>query len=57
VPKLQEKGIALEIIGDIWLLPLDIRNILFDAVDATKDGKKMTCILALGYSGQDEIVR
>ncbi len=57
VPKLQKKSITLEIIGDIWLLPLDIRNILLDAVDATKDGKKMTFILALGYSGQDEIVR
>lgn len=57
IPKLQRNSIAVEIIGDIWLLPLDIRNILFEAVDATKNGKKMTCILALGYGGQDEIVR
>lgn len=61
IPKLVEKlithSIALEIIGDLWLIPSDIRTLLLDAIDRTRDGKKMTAIFAIGYSGQDEIVR
>lgn len=61
IPKLVEKlitnSIALEIIGDLWLIPSDVRTLLLDAMDRTRDGKKMTAIFAIGYSGQDEIVR
>lgn len=61
LPKLvltmQEKSIAFQIVGDFWILPEDIRAILFDAIEATKSGTAMTFILALGYGGQDEIVR
>ena len=61
IPKLVEKliknSICLDIIGDLWLVPPDIRSLLLDAIDQTKDGAKMTCIFAIAYSGQDEIIR
>ncbi len=51
------RGIRFEIVGDRDLLPSDLRQRLDEAVEATKWGTAMTCIFALGYSGQDEIVR
>ena len=33
--KLLEQRIALEIVGDLWLLPSDIREMLIDLIDAT----------------------
>ncbi len=41
----------------MWLLPVDIREILLDGVDSTSSGNAMTFILAIAYGGQDEIVR
>ena len=57
IKKLIEKSIRFELIGDMWLLPPDVRTILLDAIDQTKDGTQMTCVFAIGYSGQDEIIR
>jgi undecaprenyl diphosphate synthase len=57
IPKLQKAGIRMEIIGDLWLVPSSVRTILLDAIEATKSGDKMTFILAIAYSGQDEIIR
>lgn len=61
IPKLVEKlitnSIRLDIVGDLWLVPPDIRTLLLDAIDQTKDGTRMTCIFAIAYSGQDEIIR
>jgi undecaprenyl diphosphate synthase len=57
IPKLQKAGIRMEIIGDLWLVSPAVRTILLDAIEATKAGDKMTFILAVAYSGQDEIVR
>lgn len=57
VDKLIKNSIRLDIIGDLWLVPPDIRSLLLDAIDQTKDGAKMTCIFAIAYSGQDEIIR
>jgi undecaprenyl diphosphate synthase len=61
VPKLvtsmKEKSIKFETIGDLWLLPDDVRNLLFEATESTKEGTAMTFILAFAYGGQDEIVR
>lgn len=61
-PKLVEKfihaHIALEVVWDLWLLPSDTRMALIHAMEQTQNPTpKMTVILALGYSGQDEIVR
>ncbi len=52
-----EKEICIEFIGDIWLLPADIRTSLIDAQEKTTKNTRMTIILALAYSGQDEIIR
>jgi len=61
IPKLiklcQQESIRFQTVGDIWLLPTDIRTLLHGAIDATSAGTVMTIILALWYSGQDEIVR
>ncbi len=61
MPKLVElckkESIRFQTVGDLWLLPADVRTLLLDAIDATSTGTKMTFILALWYSGQDEIVR
>ena len=57
VKKFLEKGIRLEVIGDISLIPEDVRKVLTDSIEITKEGLAMTFVLAFGYSGQDEIVR
>lgn len=61
IPKLVEKliksSVRLDIVGDLWLVPTDIRTLLIDAMEQTKDGIKMTCVFAIAYSGQDEIIR
>lgn len=61
IPKLTQKliknNIRLEIIGDLWLIPASVRTVLFEAMKSTESGNKMTMVLAIGYSGQDEIVR
>ena len=61
IPKLVEKliknSIRLDIVGDLWLVPADIRTLLLDAIEQTKEWKNMTCIFAIGHSGQDEIIR
>lgn len=55
--KLQKAGIRFEWIGNPASLPDDIREILENARRETESCKKMTFILAIAYSGQDEIVR
>lgn len=57
VKRFLEKSIRFEIVGDISLIPDDVRKVITDAIDVTKAGTAMTFVLAFGYSGQDEIVR
>lgn len=57
IPKLQKAGIRMEIIGDLWLVPPSVRTVLLEGIEATKDGDQMAFILAIAYSGQDEIIR
>lgn len=52
-----KKNISIQFVGDIWLLPVDIRISLMEAQEKTAQNTKMTIILALAYSGQDEIIR
>jgi ditrans,polycis-polyprenyl diphosphate synthase len=48
VKNFQANQIALEVVGDMWLLPPDIRDILFSAIDTTRtDTPRMTVIFAL----------
>lgn len=57
IEKLIKKSIKFETVWDLWLVPPHIRTILLDATEQTQLGNKITFVLALGYSGQDEIVR
>ena len=57
VHRFLEKGIRFQVIGDISLIPDDVRQVLLNSIEATSDCQAMTFILAFWYSGQDEIVR
>lgn len=57
VEKLKQKSITLQVVWDLWLLPTDVRQILFDAMDSTAGWEAMIFILAIAYGGQDEIIR
>ncbi len=54
---LLKNGIRLRAIGDLERLPGDVRQTLFKVIDDTKDGDKMTLILALSYGARWEIVK
>ncbi|MES2607267.1 MAG: isoprenyl transferase [Pseudomonadota bacterium] len=54
---LHKKNVRLKAIGDRYRLPLQIQNLLTKAEEKTKDNTGITVILALSYSGRDEIVR
>lgn len=57
VKRLIDNNIRFETIGDLWLLPLDIRSLLLKAIDDTSHCSGMTFIFAVAYGGQDEIIR
>lgn len=57
LPKLLEKGIRMEWVGNPEILPPYIIDLLENAKEKTKNGTRMTFILAIGYGGQDEIIR
>lgn len=57
VPRMEEQGIALHILGDIDGLPLAQRTALRHAVKRTSAGTAMTLNLALNYGGRAELVR
>lgn len=58
IERFQKGNIVLEAIGDFWILPPDIRQIILGAIEKTAcETPKMTVVLAIGYSGQDEIIR
>lgn len=54
---LQENEVRLKVIGDMDKLPIDCRNALFEAIEKTKDNKRITLVLALSYSSKWEITR
>jgi undecaprenyl diphosphate synthase len=55
IDELNNKGVKLETIGDIEILPKSCQNALVDAKKKTKDNQKITLILALSYSSRREI--
>ncbi len=57
LPKLISKWVRFETIGDLWLLPSEVRTLLFEVMEQTQGWSAITFIFAIGYSGQDEIVR
>ena len=55
--KMMRYGIRLLAVGDRDRLPERVRQTLEQVILLTRDNKRMTVILALSYSGRDEIVR
>jgi len=55
--KMMRYGIRLLAVGDRDRLPARVRRILEQVIDLTRDNQRMTVILALSYSGRDDIVR
>ena len=51
-----DNNIKLKTIGDINKLPLKAQKELQEAITKTKDNTKMTLVLALSYSGREEIL-
>ena len=56
-PKMMRYGIRLKAVGDRDRLPINVRTTLEDVIELTQGNKRMTVVLALSYSGRDEIVR
>ncbi|HEX2228955.1 MAG TPA: isoprenyl transferase [Candidatus Binatia bacterium] len=56
-PKMMRYGIRLLAVGDRDRLPARVRRILERVIDLTRNNQRMTVILALSYSGRDDIVR
>lgn len=54
--ELSKNDIRLSAVGDLKSLPDKVRKELVDAVESTKNNKRMTLILALSYSGRWEII-
>lgn len=56
-PKMMRYGIRLKAIGNRDRLPLNVRRTLENVIELTQRNSRMTVVLALSYSGRDEIVR
>ena len=54
---LLKQNIRLNVIGEISRLPQNIRKILSDIIEQTKDNNIMTLTLALSYGARDELLR
>jgi undecaprenyl diphosphate synthase len=55
--KMMRYGIRLVSIGDRSRLPASVKAALEETIELTRANQRMTVILALSYSGRDEIVR
>jgi undecaprenyl diphosphate synthase len=54
---MMREGVKLATIGDLSKLPNDVVQILEETLQATKEGTKITLVLALNYGGRDELRR
>ena len=54
---LGDKNAVIKVIGDISVLDEDIRSLIAETEDFTKDNTGVVLSLAINYGGQDEIVR
>ncbi|MSP40376.1 MAG: di-trans,poly-cis-decaprenylcistransferase [Deltaproteobacteria bacterium] len=55
--KMMRYGIRLLAVGDRSRLPASVRGALERVIDMTRDNQRMTVVLALSYSGRDDILR
>ena len=56
-PELIEQGVRVQIIGRRDRFSEEVRERLLHIEDSTKEGDKLTLVLAFDYSSRDEIVR
>lgn len=54
---LVEKDIVFKSIGEIWRLPENIQVLLRETEEKTASNTGMTLVIALSYSGRNEIIR
>ncbi len=54
--ELMENNIRLTTIGNVSSLPNEVQKELYDAIERTKNNKRMTLNLALSYSGRWELL-
>ncbi len=57
VDKVLKTGAAVKVIGDVTLLPDDVRKLIADALKKSPESADFTFIMALGYGARSEIVR
>ena len=55
--ELIRKGIVFRTIGEVWRLPASVQALLKNAEEKSSRNKGMTLVLALSYSGRNEIIR
>jgi undecaprenyl diphosphate synthase len=53
---LRKRSVKLEVIGRLQEIPPSVQRQLRESIQATADGKNLTTILAVNYSGRTEIV-
>jgi undecaprenyl diphosphate synthase len=53
---LRERSVRLQTIGRLNEMPAAVQKQVLESIAATADGKRLTTILALNYSGRTEIV-
>jgi len=54
---LMARGVVFKTIGDVWKLPEDIQILLREVMERSASNKGLNLVLALSYSGRDEILR
>jgi len=57
LPDLMKNNIVFQVIGDFYLLAKKTSDVLQELIEKTKDNLALVVRVAIGYSGQDEIVR
>lgn len=57
VKRLSEKGVKIQVIGNIDWFPGDIPNRVKQMINLTKDNDIITVSFALNYGGRDEVLR
>jgi undecaprenyl diphosphate synthase len=57
LPKLMKNEIRLLVIGDIKRLPVPLQHDLQATIEATRNNRRMTVLLAVSYGGREDIVQ
>jgi undecaprenyl diphosphate synthase len=55
--ELRDNGVRFNVIGNLGMLSQDVREVLDEARDLTRDCRRMVLTIALSYGGRDEIAR